>query len=322
MAEPRITFVVPVRDDAARLRACLEAIAANRLPPGDLEVVVADNGSRDDSATVAREAGATVLELPGLKVSALRNRAASVAGGGVIAFCDADNLIAPSWAETAVGLLADPRAGVVGAPYDPPRPATWVQAAYDAMRDHRAGAREARWLGSGNMALRKSVFAEAGGFDESLETCEDVDLCNRIRRRGHVVLSDRRLASIHLGDPATLGQLFRGELWRGRDNLRVSLREGLGWRDLPSVAVPVAQLALMGAGILGMCLAPVGGLPFAGGAAVAVAVLSVPRAARMIVRGSRRGLAAALQAAVVALTFDVARALALVWRARHHRRRS
>ena len=42
------------------------------------------------------------------------------------------------------------------------------------------------WLGSGNMAVRRSAFEEVGGFDTTLETCEDVDLCRKLRARGYV----------------------------------------------------------------------------------------------------------------------------------------
>src|SRR5215217_5553243 len=98
-----VSFVVPVRDDALRLRRCLASIARNQYP--DLEVVVADNGSRDGSAGVAREAGARVLALPGLKVAELRNRAAGAAQGEVLAFIDADHEIDPAWAAHAVDVL-------------------------------------------------------------------------------------------------------------------------------------------------------------------------------------------------------------------------
>src|SRR5581483_8552794 len=45
------------------------------------------------------------------------------------------------------------------------------------------------------------------------------------------------------GDPATLSALFSAERWRGRNNLRVSVRNGLTWHDLPSVAAPLLLLA-------------------------------------------------------------------------------
>src|SRR5262245_24421064 len=71
---PVLSFLIPVRNDAARLRRCLASIAAQRRPGREIEVIVADNGSTDGTREAALEAGAQVIDLPGLTVAALRNR--------------------------------------------------------------------------------------------------------------------------------------------------------------------------------------------------------------------------------------------------------
>src|SRR4051794_34564102 len=103
----KVSFVVPVRDDAARLARCLERIRSNRARGVEIEIVVVDNGSRDRSAAVAREAGAIVLDAPGVPVAVMRNRGAARAGGDVIAFIDADHEIESSWARQALSALSD-----------------------------------------------------------------------------------------------------------------------------------------------------------------------------------------------------------------------
>jgi GT2 family glycosyltransferase len=116
---------------------------------------------------------------------------------------------------------------------------------YDSMRDHVEAPVETRWLGAGNLVVRRSAFEDIGGFDETLEACEDVDLCRaRLRSSGARLINTPRMVNRHFGDPATLRALFKGELWRGRDNLRVSLRGPVSWRDLPSVVVPVLWLVV------------------------------------------------------------------------------
>ena len=72
-----------------------------------------------------------------------------------------------------------------------------------------------------------------------------MDLCQRLRRKGHTLKSDSGMRSVHMGDPKTLRAIFWGELWRGRDNLRVSFRGPMALRDLPSVAIPVTMLVLL-----------------------------------------------------------------------------
>jgi GT2 family glycosyltransferase len=75
---------------------------------------------------------------------------------------------------------------------------------YDGFRARAAGVQQVDWLGSGSLAVWRDVFERVGGFDSRLETCEDVDFCQRLRRSGYGLWSDDRLRSVHLGDPRTI----------------------------------------------------------------------------------------------------------------------
>ena len=70
--------------------------------------------------------------------------------------------------------------------------------------------------------------------------------------RGRPLLAADRLKSVHRGDPSTLKQLFLGELWRGRDNLRVSLAPAVVWTTLASAAIPVVSLLATAAAVVGV----------------------------------------------------------------------
>ena len=318
---PKVSVVIPVLNDACGLARCLASIRANDYPAGRLEIIVADNGSTDGSPEVAARAGATVVALPGLSVAAVRNHIAAMATGEVLAFVDADHELSAGWLRSAIDALAHPRVAAVGAPYHPPAQATWVQRMYDSFRSRTAEPADTRWLGSGNLAIWSWAFAEAGGFDTRLTACEDVDLCQRVRQRGLRLVADERLHSVHYGDPRTMRQLFASELWRGRDNLLVSLRGPLTLRDVPSLVLPLVMLA----GLVSLPVAVVVaalGMPL-----LLVVVLSVilampgARALAMARRLRERRPIGLAQALVVAATYDVARALALVMRKSHRRAR-
>jgi GT2 family glycosyltransferase len=317
-AVPRsVSFVIPVRNDAARLADCLRAIRALGSSD-DVEIVVADNGSTDDSAEVAQRAGARVLSLPDLRVGEVRNRAADVARGDILAFVDADNEIGAEWMAAALDALRDLEVGAAGAPYRSPSPATWVQRSYDGLRRHPMGRESVDWLGSGNMALRRSAFREVGGFDASLETCEDVDLCRKLRARGYALIADRRMTSVHHGDPETLSEVFFGELWRGRDNVRVSLRRPWSLRSLASAAMPVASLAAT----LAMVGSPL--MPEPLGVVMALTGIGF-LASNVIARAARIRQSASptwSEALAVAAAYEAGRALALAGRFGYKRRRT
>jgi len=319
-ALPTVAFVIPVRNDAARLGRCLASIRAN-VYEGRIEIVVLDNGSTDGSADVARAAGADVLEMPGAAVAELRNAGAARTTGEILAFVDADHVIDRTWIAAAVACLADATVGAAGAPYAPPPGATWVQRAYDRLRSHRPEHREVNWLGSGNLAVRRDVFIGLGGFDSSLQTCEDVDFCARVRTAGWRLIASEQLRSVHYGDPATLSALFTGELWRGRNNLTVFLRGPVTLRSIPSVAIPVIDSMCIAVALYGVVTIAGTGwrLLMMGGAAFSA--LSALRSLRMNQEAARLDAGTASANFVVACVYDLARCLALFARADHGLRR-
>jgi len=320
--KPVISFIVPVRNDADRLRRCLETIAVNSSQIRS-EVIVVDNGSTDGSGDVARAAGARVLRVSDGRVADLRNQAARLATGEYLAFVDADHELARGWSEAALLLLQNDSVFAVGAPYHPPLEATWVQRAYDRLRHHQVGSREVEWLGSGNLVLRRRAFERIGGFDSTLETCEDVDLSWRLRANGGRLIADDRLRSVHQGDPRTLRALFFGELWRGRDNLRVSLRAPITLRSLPGTIIPVVDLVAFAAIVFGLITWRLGGWVVAAAGAAVFGALTLARTGSLLSRGdtSARMAGSAVQLLVVAGVYDVARALALVAHTGHAARR-
>lgn len=318
---PRLTFIVPVRNDARRLARCLASIRET-CGPHAYELIVADNGSTDDSVETAQALGARVLALPGLPVSRMRNAAAAEAGAPLLAFIDADHALAPSWASAALTLMDDPGVTAAGAQYQPPPDGTWVQRTYDRLRRRVPGTRDTGWLPSGNLVVRTDAFARLGGFDTTLETCEDVDFCQRLVASGGRLVETDGMATIHYGDPATLRALFFGELWRGRDNLKVSLRGPLTLRTLPGIALPLLHLAGLALVVLGIVLPWERLLVLSAGLLLLAGTIGLRWLA--IVGHSAQAPfspAVAAQAVAVAWAYTTARALALVVRTGHDTRK-
>jgi hypothetical protein len=315
-----ITFIIPVKDDARRLQRCLASVAAN--PGVSPEVIVVDNGSIDESAAVARAAGARVLSVPYKRVGQLRNEAAAIARGALLAFVDADHELTTTWIAAAIDVMTPSDVGAAGALYVAPDDGTWVQGTYGALRGRTVGRADVRWLGSGNLIVRREAFEAIGGFDETLESCEDVDFCQRLRDAGWRLVADERLVSVHYGDPSTLGSLFRAERWRGRDNLRVTLRGGVTARDLPSIVSPIVVVLAVPSLLAATAAAPFTNgrsLSIAVAAAVVFTIIALARTVRVASAGGRWGVAAVARAFAVATTYELARASAIVTRAAHHR---
>jgi glycosyltransferase involved in cell wall biosynthesis len=314
-----VSFVVPVRNDVLRLQRCLASILRNEYPRDLIELIVVDHDSTDGSARAARDHGAIVLKASDDSVAALRNRGARAALGGIIAFVDADHEIDRCWIETAVDVLSAPDVAATGAPYLTQPGPNWVQQQYDGLRDRPVRREDVAWLGSGNLAVKRAAFDRVGGFDASLTACEDVDFCNRLTQAGYRIVADPDLRSVHFGDPRTLRALFLGELWRGRDNVRVTFNGPRTFRHLRSALVPIVDLVCLAGSVVSV----LAGRPAL--AAVLLMIALIPagwRAGVMIRRQLHRDAMVALQAVAVAVVFDLARALALVARGSHGARRT
>jgi GT2 family glycosyltransferase len=318
-----LSFVIPVRNDAERLRHCLASIRRS-LNGTPAQILVADNGSTDASADVARESGARVLSLPGRRVGEMRNVAAAEAHSELLAFVDADHEVGPEWVASALDAMRDPATTAAGDLCYAPTDATWVQQLYDRLRLHANGMHPVGWLGSGNLVVRRSAFEALGGFDTTLETCEDVDLCQRLTARGGRIMAVSGMVNLHFGDPATLRALFLGELWRGRDNLRVSLRAPLTLRSLPGVAIPILTLAGLVVLVGGLALMPWVGRWVAVAGAGTILLLFVPHTVLLVSRTPRaeRGVWLVVRAFLFSVAYNAARALALLTRAGHRTRKA
>ncbi len=188
-----ISVVVPTRDRAHLLEACLAALS-HALGPDD-ELIVADSASRDDSvAEVARRYSATIVrcQVPG--TSRARNAGWRRAKNDVIAFIDDDVRVHPGWARAMIAAFDrfDDAGYVTGLIGPPPGESKYLVA--------QKIDREAVWLterpielqGHGaNVGVRRAALADVEGFDEELgpgtvfRAAEDLDLFERLVARGY-----------------------------------------------------------------------------------------------------------------------------------------
>lgn len=98
---PDVSFVVPARNEAAGIGACVDAL---RRQGGQtrVEIIVVDNGSSDDTAAIAAAHGARVVHEPRPGLAHARQAGLVAALAPILVFIDADTLVPPGWAATAL----------------------------------------------------------------------------------------------------------------------------------------------------------------------------------------------------------------------------
>jgi glycosyltransferase involved in cell wall biosynthesis len=201
LAAPRVSAVIPTYNHACYVPGAVESVLAQSFD--DLEVVVVDDGSTDETADVLRRLGERIRYIPlghrGL--AAARNAGIRAARGRYVAFLDADDLWLPDKVSMQVACLdREPAIGLVyceAALFNEASPATTTPHSYWA---HHPSGKTLPWLLRQNVVpsptpmVRRELFDQVGLFDETLSACEDWDMWIRIAQRSEFAYVDRVLA--------------------------------------------------------------------------------------------------------------------------------
>lgn len=207
----RVSLIIPTRDNAAMLEACVDSIR-KRTRYQDYEILIVDNGSVEKNTIALLDrlkADPAIRILPQpvpFNFSALNNAAVRASTGAVLGFVNDDiEVLGGDWLERMLALAEREQVGCVGAKLLYPdrriQHGGIVLGLYGlAGHAHRfADQDDPGYLGrlkstqnvsavtAACLLVRKSVFDEVGGFDEGLAVAfNDVDFCLRVRASGYL----------------------------------------------------------------------------------------------------------------------------------------
>jgi GT2 family glycosyltransferase len=221
---PALSVVVPVRNGGRDFECCLQRLRDSQVT--DFELIVVDDGSTDDSASLARKAGATVVHHPLPQgPAAARNVGARVATAPFIFFLDADVAIHTRALELALARFdADPGLSALFGSYDDTPTAPGIVSQYRNLLHHHVhqqgqfidGIRPVHTFWTGCGIIRRDVFLAYGGFDPRLyprPAIEDIELGYRLTRAGHRIVLARDVVATHM-KRWTLAEMVRTDIFR------------------------------------------------------------------------------------------------------------
>jgi glycosyltransferase involved in cell wall biosynthesis len=175
-----VSIVIPAHNAAKTLETCLAACLQQTYP--EIEVIVVDDGSTDTTARIAQSFPVRFIHQVQRGPAAARNAGAQIAGGGILAYTDADCVPRPDW----IGqLLTGFEEGVVavGGTYGIANSGALLARLVheEIMVRHERLGDTVDFLGSFNVAYGKAAFDRIGGFDEDFTAAsgEDNDLAYR-----------------------------------------------------------------------------------------------------------------------------------------------
>lgn len=195
-ADPRVTVIMPIRNEEAFIARSLGAVLAQEYPAKAMEILVVDGESTDATREVIRGLPGTaerveLLSNPARTQAAGMNAALRVARGEIVVRVDGHTTIAPDYVRQCVAALAETGADEVGGCMSPVGTIPTGKAIAAATRSRFAVptafhvSQTPRYTDTVYLgAWPRGVLERAGGYDERLSANEDYDLNYRIRRSG------------------------------------------------------------------------------------------------------------------------------------------
>jgi glycosyltransferase involved in cell wall biosynthesis len=189
------------------------------------EIIVVDNGSTDGTVDIVKKyKKAAVLQYPEITIAGLRNRGAEIAGGTLLAFIDSDCLLCQGWRKAVEDTMSEESIHATGSMSAVPSGAKWVERAWLSQRFKSRT--KVSYMGSANFIVKRDVFRDVNGFDESLVTDEDTDIGIRITERGYNIVDDPAVRIIHLGNSKTIGQYYKRQKWHATSVMETAFKGG------------------------------------------------------------------------------------------------
>jgi GT2 family glycosyltransferase len=234
---PRATVAISTYRRAGLLPGLVAALEAQTLPADQFEVVIVDNGSRDETAERLDELKRrTSLDLRVVVVprnrgaAAGRNVAWRAGRGRVVAFTDDDCEPTPGWLRS--GLKAIDAGAHVVAGRTVPHPEQVERLRHPFART--VVAMDARYFNTSNVFYRRDDLEAVGGFDEEFSLGgEDTDLAWRVRDAGAQVLFENDALVYHHVWPSSFAAVL-GNTWRWSDIPRFFRKHPEARRELLS----------------------------------------------------------------------------------------
>jgi glycosyltransferase involved in cell wall biosynthesis len=246
-----MSVVIAVYNAAETLPELLASLADQDFDEA-FEVIISDDCSTDSSMAItrsfARDLSLVICETASHRGgAATRNAGAAHASAPVLAFCDHDDIVHEAWVRSLCGAIRDHRL-VAGAVHDLTNdgdsPAVSVEDRVD-MDTLTAYYGHLPWSMTANLAVRRDLFVDVGGFSEELTASYDVDFCWRLAARG-ITLAYQPGAIVFKRPRSGAIATFRQWLGYGLDHPALYRRyrqSGMPRRSLPEAASRYAETA-------------------------------------------------------------------------------
>jgi glycosyltransferase involved in cell wall biosynthesis len=182
-----LSIVIPAFNEERLIERCIESVtasfAANRASGVTSEIIVVDNNSTDNTAHLARRAGARVVFEPINQIGRARNAGAAHATGDWLLFLDADSTLSPELLADILRVIESGTCVGCGSTLSMQGLPWW---AHGILRLWTRLSIVLSWAAGALLACRRDAFREIGGFNQRVYALEEIELSKQLREWGRL----------------------------------------------------------------------------------------------------------------------------------------
>lgn len=212
---PFVSIVIPVFNEEEYISACLNSLSELDYPREKYEITLVDNGSTDNSLSIASNFDVNILHKPRVKVGAVRNYGSKNCKGEIIVFLDSDCVVGTSWLSDGVKWITSNKYDAVGGLFLLRDNPSWIERNWILNSSH-SFIYQNSFIGA-CIFIKKDVFLKVGGFNEDLNAGEDSALTKSLLDSGFKTKIVPELSVIHLGYPSTILGFIKRQIWHSSD---------------------------------------------------------------------------------------------------------
>ncbi len=177
-----LSIIIPTLNEEDNIGRLLKAVKADKFK--DYEIIVADAGSKDKTAEIARNFGCKVI--PGGLPAKGRNEGAKAAQGGILLFLDADIILSDNFLFNSTHEFLRRRLDIASYKIYPQISNLIMnRATLNIFYNYPAKALKKVFpMGAMGIMVKKRCFEEVGGFDEKIRLAEDVYFVSQVAKIG------------------------------------------------------------------------------------------------------------------------------------------
>jgi len=217
-------------NSADTIGCALSSILANDFPRDEYEIIVVDGGSTDNTVGICRTFAVKVFFCPKRGWAAALNLGIRKARGEIICITDSDVIVPDDWLRKIWEFFeSHPDIDGVGGPMLAPlcnkndiqKFTAEIFVEDQGFPTELTRSQYGKMWGGGlicgpNYAYRREALLYSGGFNESLMSYSDVDLCWRLIKMGTRSMFNPEIKVVHLGFPSTLRGVIKQQFKWGK----------------------------------------------------------------------------------------------------------